>query len=69
MGPACCVYSDIIDGKQIAANIRQEIAAEVSELKSSTGKVCKFSCQLSATVMIHCTEGKGSLRHQNSHHV
>ncbi len=31
--------ADLIDGKEIAATIRQEIAAEVAEMKESTGRV------------------------------
>ena len=32
--------AELIDGKAIAATIRQETAAEVAELKASSGKVC-----------------------------
>ena len=33
----------LIDGKETAATIRKEIAAEVAELKAKTGKVCMCS--------------------------
>jgi len=36
---AATATASIIDGKQIAADIRQEIAAEVAALKAATGKV------------------------------
>ncbi len=32
-------HAELIDGKAIAATIRQETADEVAELKASTGKV------------------------------
>lgn len=31
--------AELIDGKEIAATIRQEIAAEVAEMKEATGRV------------------------------
>ena len=32
-------YMELIDGKKIAAEIKQEIAAKVAELKSKGGKI------------------------------
>jgi hypothetical protein len=43
MGSGACRAATIIDGKQIAADVRQEIAAEVADLKAKAGKV-RFTC-------------------------
>ena len=48
--------ADIIDGKAIAGDIRQEIKQEVAKLKEQTGKVscCKCECTDSSKVW-HCS--------------
>ena len=38
------LFAELIDGKAIAATIRQETAAEVAALKEKTGKVLRKSC-------------------------
>ena len=46
----CCYPAELIDGKAIAATIRQEIAAEVAALKEKTGKVwLRFSLMMAVS--------------------
>lgn len=45
----------LIDGKETAATIRKEIAAEVAELKAKTGKVCVLPCEFTWHMMMACT--------------
>ena len=45
------MHADIIDGKQIAADIRKEIAVEVEQLQSQTGKVCFLPLSMLCTYL------------------
>ncbi len=50
--PTCMRHAELIDGKAIAATIRQETAAEVAALKEKTGKVRRLHVSASYAHMV-----------------